>query len=307
MSAADKVWVEVEGVGMSLSNLGKNLYPAFTKGEVIDYYVRVAPAMLPHVAGRAATRTRYPDGVEGPSFFEKNAPSHTPEWVRTVRLRSPGSTMGRETVEYVVIDDLPTLVWCANLAALELHVPQWRIGDADDSIEVGDADLLVFDLDPGSPATVVECCRVAVLLREALAADGLEAFPKTSGRKGLQLYVPVTETPGSRTSAYAKRLAQVLERDHPELVVSRMAKRERPGKVFVDWSQNNAFKTTVAPYSLRAAPEPTVSTPVGWDEVAGCTSAEDMRFTATDVLDRVADGGDLLAALLEEHRPIPDA
>lgn len=304
MSApADKVWVEVDGVGMSLSNLGKNLYPGFTKGEVIDYYVRVAPVLLPHLAGRAATRTRYPDGVEGQSFFEKNAPAHTPGWVRTARVRSPGSTMGRETVDYVVVDDLPTLVWCANLAALELHVPQWRVGEG---AEVRDADLLVFDLDPGAPATLVECCRVGLLLREALAADGLAAYPKTSGKKGLQLYVPVEPTPDARTSAYAKRLAQLLERAQPGLVVSRMAKRERKGRVFVDWSQNNAFKTTVAPYSLRATAEPAVSTPLDWAEVEACTAPDRLRFTAPEVLDRVSRDGDLFAALLGDRGPVPD-
>lgn len=296
----DKVWVEVDGTGLSLTNLGKNLYPGgFTKGEVIDYYVRIAPVMLPHLAGRAATRTRYPDGVDGESFFEKNAPSHTPSWVRIARVHSPGSTRGRETVDYVVIDDLRTLVWCANLAALELHVPQWRVG------ALHEADLMVFDLDPGAPATLVECCEVAQMLRAELTAAGLECFPKTSGRKGLQLYVPITPTSDARTSAYARRLAQRLERAHPRLVVSRMAKRERRGKIFIDWSQNNAHKTTIAPYSLRAEHEPTVSTPVRWSEVERCREPDDLRFTAPVVLDRVERDGDLFGGLLGDRRPLP--
>ena len=293
-----KTRVEVDGTKLTLSNLDKVLYPehGFTKGEVIDYYARVAPALLPHLQGRPATRKRYPDGVGGQSFFEKNAPSHTPGWVRTVELPTPGGS--RESLDFVVIDDLPTLVWTANLAALELHVPQWRTGPRGGA---HDPDLMVFDLDPGPPAGMDDVRKVAVLLHELLDRDGLESFPKTSGRKGLHLYVPIEETSDERTSAYAKEAAQRLEKDHKDLVVSRMEKRLRKGKVFVDWSQNNRHKTTVAPYSLRAADEPYVSAPLTWEEVEG---DDDLRFMADDVLDRVERHGDLLAPLLETRQKL---
>ena len=251
-----------------------------------------------HLADRPATRKRYPDGVAGGSFFEKNAPSHTPDWVRTVRLPTPGSTKDRDEIDYVVVRDLPTLVWLANLAALELHVPQWTVGPRG---AVRGVDLLVLDLDPGEPATVVECTRVALLLRQALAEDGLDAYAKTSGSKGLQVYVPVVTVPWERTHAYAKQLAERLERSDPDLVVSRMTKTLRPGKVLIDWSQNNGAKTTVAPYSLRARALPSVSTPVSWDEVGACRRPEDLRFLAGDVLARVEEDGDLLAPLLASN------
>jgi bifunctional non-homologous end joining protein LigD len=292
-----KIWVDVEGRRLSLSNLDKVLYPkhGFAKGEVIDYYSRIAPVLIPHVTGRPATRKRFPDGVDAQSFFEKNAPSHTPDWIRIANLATPGGR--HESLNFVVVDDLPTLVWCANMAALELHVPQWRIG-ADNSPR--EADLLVYDLDPGPPATYVEACRVACLLRDLLDADGLVAYPKTSGKKGLHLYVPIEETPPERTSAYAKAAAERLAAEHRDLVVSRMDKRLRRGKVFVDWSQNNGAKTTVAPYSMRAADEPSVSTPVTWDEVEN-TDAPPL-FEPGDVLARVEREGDLLAPLLAEDR-----
>ncbi len=297
-----KVRVAVGARELTLSNLAKVLYPeaGFTKAQVIDYYTQVAPVLLPHLADRALTVKRYPDGVARHFFFEKNRPSHTPPWVRTERLPAPGSTKNRETIDYVVVDDLPTLVWLANLAALELHVPQWTVGRDGDA---RGADLLVFDLDPGEPATVVECCHVAGLVRELLNADGLDAFAKTSGNKGLQLYVPIAEAAPGRTSAYAKELAQRLEAAQPDLVVHRMTKALRPGKVLVDWSQNNPAKTTVAAYSLRARETPTVSTPISWDEVGGCRESSDLRFTSADVLERVARDGDLLAPLLARSRP----
>lgn len=287
----------MDGRTLVLSNLDKVLYPeaGVTKGDVLAYYAEVAPALLPHVSDRPVSLVRFPDGVGHPSFFAKNAPAHRPAWVRTVRLPAPGSSKGRDEIDYVVVADRPTLVWVANLAGLELHVPQWTV---DRHGAPRDADLVVFDLDPGPPATIVECCRVALLLREELAADGLAAVAKTSGSKGLQLYVPVTPVPSAAASAYAKGLAQRLERAHPDLVVSRMAKDLRPGKVLVDWSQNNAAKTTVAPYSLRGRPRPTVSTPVTWAEVEGCRRPEDLRFEAADVLARVARDGDLHADLL---------
>ena len=247
--------VTVEGRRLRLSNLDKVLYPevGFSKGEVIDYYTRVAPVLLPHLAGRALTVKRYPNGVDSQFFFEKNAPRGTPDWVRTARLPAPGSTMGRDEIDYVVVEDLPTLVWLANLAALELHTPQWKIGPRG---AARGADQLVLDLDPGPPATVVECCTVALLLRDLLVADGLTPVAKTSGNKGLQVYAAVRETPAQRTSDYARGLAQRLEQERGDLVVSRMTKSLRPGKVLVDWSQNNAAKTTVT-CSRRCSPSAT--------------------------------------------------
>lgn len=280
----DKVLVEVEGRQLALTNLDKPLYPdGFTKGQLIDYYTRVSPVLLPHLRDRALTRVRCPDGVDGERFFEKNTPRGTPEWVRTHRLNG---------VEYVVADDLPTLVWLANLAAVELHTHQWRIG-------ADGPDQLVVDLDPGPPATVVECARVALLVREHLASLGLEPVAKTSGSKGLQV---CAAAPVADTSAFAKVLAEGLERSHGDLVVSRMAKAVRPGKVLVDWSQNNPAKTTVTAYSLRARPRPTVSTPVTWEEVEACREPEALAFTSDEVLERVARHGDLFAPLIA---PLP--
>ena len=298
-----RIVVDVQGRQLALTNLEKVLYPevGFTKGQVLDYYTRIAPLLLPHLAGRALTRKRYPDGVDGMVFFEKNAPRGTPDWVRTVVLPSPGSSKGRETIEYVVVDGLPALVWTANLAALELHTHLWRVAPRRRAgVPVAAApDLVVFDLDPGEPATIVECCEVALLLRDALRADGLEPLAKTSGSKGLQLYARAgTLVDSAATSAYAKGLAQRFEKSHPDLVVHRMGKALRPGKVLVDWSQNSAAKTTVSVYSLRARPRPTVSTPVTWDEVAGCRAPEDLVFTSDDVLARTAAHGDLFAPLL---------
>ncbi|WP_182907740.1 non-homologous end-joining DNA ligase [Microbispora sp. H13382] len=289
----EKVRVKVEGRLLVLTNLDKVLYPdtTFTKAEVIDYYTRIAPVLLPHLKGRPLTVKRYPNGVEGQFFFEKNAPEHTPDWVRTVTLPAPGSTKNREEIDFAVVEDLPTLVYYANLAALEIHVPMWRV--AKDG-EPQPPDTLVFDLDPGAPATIVDCCRVAVLLRQALADDGLDCFPKTSGQKGMQLYVPWDRGPG--TSDYAKALARRMQAEH-SFVTSVMAKKERPGKVFIDWSQNNPAKTTVAPYSLRAARRPTVSAPLLWEEVEACDSPDQLVFTAPDVLERVAEHGDLFVPL----------
>ncbi|MFI9594066.1 non-homologous end-joining DNA ligase [Nonomuraea sp. NPDC052265] len=285
-----KVPVRVDGRELTLSNLDKVLYPeiGFTKAEVIDYYSRVAPVLLPHLAGRPLTVKRYPNGVTGQFFFEKNAPDHTPDWVRKVNLPAPGSTKNRESIDFAVVEDLPTLAYYANLAALELHVPQWRVDEDGAALP---PDTLVFDLDPGAPATIVECCRVALVLREALKDEGLTARPKTSGNKGMQLYADwdCREEP----SAYARRLAQALEKKHPEEVVSVMAKKARPGKVFIDWSQNNPAKTTVAPYSLRARERPTVSTPLLWEEVEDCEHPDDLVFIAPDVLARVEKHGDL--------------
>ncbi len=290
-SSAQKVSVQVDGHKLELSNLDKVLYPAagFTKAQVVDYYQQIAPVLLPHIADRPVTIKRYPDGVDGKFFFQKNAPAH-PDWVPTARIPSPGSTKAREEVEYILGGDLATLIWAANLAALELHVPMWRYP------EIGNPDLMVFDLDPGAPATIVECCEVALLLRPLLQDRGLEPVAKTSGRKGLQVYAAVSGVTSDEMSDLAKELAEQLEQGHPELVVSRMTRALRPRKVLVDWSQNNAAKTTVAPYSLRATDEPTVSTPVTWDEVESCRDADDLRFTGDDVVERVKQSGDLFAA-----------
>ena len=294
----EKVLVEVDGHRLTLSNLGKVLYPdtGFAKGEVIDYYSRIAPVLLPHLAHRPLTVKRYPNGVEAQFFFEKNAPRGTPSWVRTLTLPAPGSTKNRDTIDYVVVEQLPTLVWLANLAALELHVPQWHVPKRARNPRT---DTLVFDLDPGPPATIAECCEVALALRELLEADGFAPVPKTSGSKGMQVSAPIEVDDPERPSAYAHLLARRLEKELPKLVVSRMAKELRPRKVFVDWSQNNPAKTTVAPYSLRARPAPTVSTPLTWDEVAAGGS---ISFTAGEVLERVEQFGDLWAGILDDGR-----
>jgi bifunctional non-homologous end joining protein LigD len=300
--AGDRFAVQIDGRDLELSNLDKLMYPAaaFTKGEVIDYYTRVAPALLPHLTGRAVTRIRYPNGVDGAHFFEKNAPAGTPDWVRLETLPVPGSTKARETIDFVVVDDLPTLVWLANLAALELHTPQWRIG--------ADPDLMVVDLDPGAPAGLRECCAVAVLMRDRLAADGVVAYPKTSGKKGMQLCCPISGTQDAEAvSAYAKTVAEELSARVPRSITAKMAKAVRPGKVFIDWSQNNAAKTTVAPYSLRAQETPTASTPLTWDEVEAVATgdAPARQYPAGEVLDRVAAHGDLLAGLLTPGPALP--
>jgi len=283
MSGSDRVDVRVDGRTLTLTNLDKPMYPDFTKGEVIDYYTRIAPVLLPHLRDRPLTRIRFPDGVGALRFFEKNAPRGTPEWVRTERIETPGGK--QEALDFVVVDDLPTLVWCANLASLELHVPQWRIGTG--------IDLLVFDLDPGPPATFTEACVVGLLLRELLAADGLSAYPKSSGKKGLHLYAPVD---GLDTSAYAERAARRLEEEYGRLVTARMERKLRTGKVFVDWSQNSPSKTTVAPYSLRATERPSVATPLTWEEVE---AGRAVRFGPREVLERVREHGDLLSPLLD--------
>jgi bifunctional non-homologous end joining protein LigD len=288
---ADEASVVVEGRTLRLTNLGKPLYPdGFTKGEVVDYYSRIAPVLLPHLRGRPATFVRFPNGTDGMSFFEKNASRGRPDWVRTVRLPAPGSSKDRGEIDYALVEDLPTLVWAANLAALELHVPQWRVGPRGG---VHPPDLVVVDLDPGPPATIVECCQVALRVRDRL---GPGAVAKTSGSKGLQLYAR-WEGGDPREAMHA--LARELEAAEPELVVSRMTKSLRGGKVLFDWSQNNTAKTTVAPYSLRGRPRPTVSTPVTWEEVEACADPADLVFTAPDVLARVARHGDLFAGLAE--------
>jgi bifunctional non-homologous end joining protein LigD len=294
----DRITVRVAGRTLELSNLDKVLYPAagFTKGEIIDYYTRISEVLLPHLADRALTRIRFPNGVGEASFFEKNAPAGTPGWVRLENLPVPGSAKDRETIDFVVADDLPTLVWLANLAALELHVPQWKVGSHG-------PDLLVVDLDPGPPAGLPECCEVALLIRDRLAGDGLTAYPKTSGRKGMQLYCPVAGSQSAEeVSHYTRRIAAELARQRPGQITAQMAKRLRPGKVFIDWSQNAAAKTTVAPYSLRAEPVPSVSTPLTWAEVE---KGRVGRFTPAQALARVDEHGDLLADLLDPGPEVP--
>jgi bifunctional non-homologous end joining protein LigD len=290
-----KVAVDVEGRRLVLSNLDKVLYPeaGFTKGQILDYYTRIAPFLLPHLHGRPLTRKRYPNGVDAAFFFEKNVPRGLPEWVRTARLPSPGSTKDRDEIDFMIVDELATLVYVANLASLELHTPMWQVGPRG---AAKPPDMLVIDLDPGPPATIVECCRVAELVREASDRDW---YPKTSGSKGMQLYAKAGKGRSSgSTSDEIRGLAEQLEKKHPDLVVSRMTKTLRPGKVFIDWSQNNPAKTTISVYSLRARPRPTVSTPISWDEVAGCTKAEQLVFEASDVLERTAADGDLFAPVL---------
>jgi bifunctional non-homologous end joining protein LigD len=299
VSPDTKVAVQVDGRTLTLTNLAKVLYPqtGFTKAEVLDYYQRVAPFLLPHIAGRPLTLKRYPEGVDGQAFFQKHVTAHRPDWIRTAVVSSESSRAQRSQargteVTYLVVDDLPALIWAANLAGLELHTPMWRMPD------VREPDLMVFDLDPGEPADIVDCCRVALALRPLLQADGLAPLAKTSGGKGLQLYAPVSGLTSAQASDQSKNYAERAERDHPGQVVSRMTRVLRPGKVLIDWSQNNGSKTTVAPYSLRARAHPTVSTPVTWDEVAACRTRQDMFFTAEAVLDRVARHGDLFAPLL---------
>ncbi len=299
---AEKVTVDIEGQRLALTNLSKVLYPetGFTKGEVLDYYASVADVLLPHLADRPLTRKRWPNGTSAESFFEKNTPRGTPEFVRTVFLAEHGD----EGVEYVIADSLPTLVWLANLAALELHVPQWKVNPAGTPLA---ADLVVFDLDPGPPADIIDCCNVALALQQLLAADGLTAFPKTSGNKGAQLYVPVEPTDSKDTSAYAKRLAEQLEQALPDLVVASMDKSLRESKVFIDWSQNSAAKTTIAPYSLRGISRPTVSAPLTWEEIGDARTAADLLFVTADLPERLASHGDLLAEMSDFAAPVPQS
>ncbi|MER5930106.1 non-homologous end-joining DNA ligase [Streptomyces sp. NPDC002054] len=286
----------VEGRRLALSNLDKVLYPetGFTKGEVLHYYATVAGSLLAHIHNRPVSFLRYPDGPEGQLFFTKNPPPGTPAWVKTVRV--PRSE--DQNAEQVIISDLPSLVWAANLV-VEFHTHQWPADSP------GIADRLVLDLDPGPPATVVECCAAALWLRDRLTADGLHAYAKTSGSKGLHLAVPLEPTPSEQVSAYAKQLAQEAENELPALVVHRMAKALRPGKVFVDHSQNAAAKTTAAPYTLRARSRPTVSAPVSWPEVEACTRPEDLVFLADDIPPRLARDGDLFGPLADPDRARP--
>ncbi len=299
MSPETQTVTVVEGRRLTLTNLDKVLYPdaGFTKADVVNYYLRVAPVLLPHLAGRPVTFVRYPEGVDGGSFFEKRVPRGAPDWVRAIDVPHSSGARG-PAIHAPAIEDLPSLVWAANLAALELHVPLWRSTRPG---EYGRFDQMVFDLDPGPPATIVECCTVAGILVDVLAERGLTTVrPKTSGKKGLQLYAPLDPArPWEAVREEAMDIANAAERDHHDLVVAKMRKDLRPGKVFIDWSQNVPAKTTVASYSLRAQPQPTVSAPVTMEEVAACAAGGDpaaLRFGPTAVLARVERLGDLFAS-----------
>jgi len=294
---AARVEVDVQGHRLSLSNLDKVLYPAmgFTKGQVIDYYTRIAPAVLPHLRDRPLTLKRYPNGVDAGHFYEKQAPSHRPGWVRAepIELRS-------KTIHFVVCDDLPTLVWLANLADLELH-PSLSLVD-----DINRPTVMAFDLDPGDGAGLAECCEVALLLREALSQLRLESFAKTSGSKGIQVYVPLNNEDvdyDHGTKPLSKALARHLEAQHPKLIVSQQRKDLRKGKVLIDWSQNDEHKTTVGVYSLRARERPTVSTPLAWEELE---QPEALVFEAADVLERFERDGDLFAPVAELRQELPE-
>jgi len=294
--------VDVGGKHLKLSNLDKVLYPeaGFTKGQVIDYYVRIAPVLLPHLQGRPLTMKRYPNGVNGMFFYEKNCPSHRPEWVKTARVWSEGN---KRWMDYCVFEDLATLVWAANLADLELHT-SLSLGK-----DVLRPNFLVFDLDPGPPANIVQCCQVGVWVRDIFASLKLQSFAKTSGSKGLQVYVPLNSAVTyDQTKSFAHELARTLERQHPQLVVSDMKKALRTGKVLVDWSQNDDHKTTVCVYSLRAKERPTASTPVKWEEVEHCLAKGDpslLVFEAGEVLERAKKYGDLFAPVLTLKQKMP--
>jgi bifunctional non-homologous end joining protein LigD len=294
--------VEIQGKRLELSNLEKVLYPeaGFTKGQVIDYYIRVAPVLLPHLRGRPLTMKRYPNGVTGQFFYEKNCPKHRPEWVQTASIWSEGN---KRYMDYCLVQDLPTLVWAANLADLELHT----------SLSMGKdilrPTMLVFDLDPGAPANIVQCCQVGLWVRQIFEHFGLRAFAKTSGSKGLQIYVPLnTAVTYDDTKSFARAVARHLEGEHSDLVVSDMKKSVRVGKIFVDWSQNDDHKTTICVYSLRAREKPTVSTPVAWEEVERALAKKDPKllvFEASETLKRAEEKGDLFEPVLKLKQRLP--
>lgn len=294
--------VDVEGRKLKLTNLDKILYPVagFAKGQVVDFYVRIAPVLVPHLAGRALTMKRYPEGVDHEYFFEKNAPMHRPDWVKTAPIWSESN---HRTIHFILANDLPTLLWIANLASIELH-PSLSL-----ATDIATPTMIVFDLDPGPPANIVQCAQVGLWVREIFDHFGLQSFPKTSGSKGLQIYIPLnTKTSYAQTKSFANAIARLLEQEHPELVVSDMKKAVRSNKVFVDWSQNDAHKTTISVYSLRAREHPTVSTPVTWAEVEQALKKKDagrLVFEARDVLARVAKMGDLFLPVQKLQQQLP--
>lgn len=298
----DEQLVSVDGHQFKLKRLDKVLYPeaGTTKAEVLDYYARIAPVLLPQLAGRPVTRIRWPDGVDSKPFFEKNTPSYAPSWLRTVKLPTPGSSRNRETLVFPVLEQTADLIWMANLAALELHVPQWTVGPRGG---VRNPTRLVIDLDPGPPAGLAECAEAAYLIKDRLTEDGLQAFPVTSGSKGLQLYAPLDGSQSADiVSGYAKRLAESLAKSHPKLMVSNMSKVLRDGKVLLDWSQNNPAKTTICPYSLRGRARPWVAAPRTWHELA---EPGLRQLDTAEVLRRVETEGDLAAGLLEGGARLP--
>ncbi len=294
--------VEVQGRKLKLTNLEKVLYPAagFTKGQVVDFYVRIAPVLVPHLTGRPLTMKRYPEGVDQEYFFEKNAPMHRPDWVKTAPVWSESN---HRTIHFILADDLSTLVWIANLASIELH-PSLSL-----AADIQTPTMIVFDLDPGPPANIVQCAQVGLWVREIFDHFGLQSIPKTSGSKGLQVYVPLNmKTSYEQTKSFAHAVARLLEQEHPELVVSDMKKAVRSNKVFVDWSQNDQHKTTISVYSLRAREHPTVSTPITWEEVERALKKKDaglLVFEAKDVLARVEKMGDLFEPVLKLKQKLP--
>jgi bifunctional non-homologous end joining protein LigD len=298
----EKAELVIEGKKLAVSNLNKVLYPkvGFTKGQVIDYYIRVAPVLLPHLRDRPLTMKRYPNGVDAEFFYEKNCPSHRPKWVKTAKVWSEGNN---RIMHYCLAQDLPTLVWAANLADLELHTSLAKKKD------VARPTVMVFDLDPGAPADIVQCCQVGLWLRDLLSEMKVKSFAKTSGSKGLQVYVPLnTAATFNQTKDLSRALAQHLEGQHPGLVTSNMSKALRKGKIFVDWSQNDEHKTTVCVYSLRAKEEPTVSTPITWDEIENCLKkkkADLLKFRCDRTLERVQKMGDLFHPVEEFKQKLP--
>ena len=300
--ARNSTTVDIQGRELTLSNLDKVLYPGagFTKGQLIDYYVRIAPALLPHLKDRPLTMKRYPEGVGGFFFYEKNCPTHRPEWVKTAKVWSYGNN---RWMDYCLVQDLPTLVWAANLADIELHTSLSK------GQKIEQPTMLVFDLDPGAPANIVQCCRVGLWVRDVFERLGLEAFPKTSGSKGLQVYIPLnTPVTYEDTKPFARELARQLENQHTDLVVSDMKKALRVGKVFVDWSQNDQYKTTVCVYSLRAKERPTASTPVTWKEVEAALKKEDpeaLVFDSDQAIARFEKMGDLFEPVMKLKQKLP--
>lgn len=298
MPNAKAVLTEVDGRTLKLTNLNKVLYPlvGFTKAQVVEYYAKVAGTLLPHVENRGVTFKRWPDGVTGESFFNKRCPDHRPDWMQT--CLGPGDRAGG--INYCSLNEIASVVWAANLAALEIHAPMARCTDIESPT------LLVFDLDPGEPATIIECAQVALLIRGVLESVGVDAWAKTSGSKGMQLYVPLnTPHTHQHASDFALAVAQLLEKQAPQKVTATMAKKERPNKIFIDWSQNSRHKTTIAPYSLRGNDRPTVSTPIDWAEVSDCADGEPLLFDAADVLERLDSFGDLFADTATREQVLP--
>ena len=298
MPAAIPVRTEIAGRALKVTNLDKVLYPlvGFTKAQVIAYYVNVAPVMLAHIEDRGVTFKRWPDGITAEPFFNKRAPSHRPDWIGT--CIGPGDK--GKGIEYPMLSEVAALAWSANLAALEIHGPMARCG------EIDSPSILVFDLDPGDPATIIECCQVALSIRAVLETVGLEAFAKTSGSKGMQLYVPLNSPhTHQHASDFALAVAQLLEKQQPNAVTANMAKKQRTNKIFIDWSQNSRHKTTIAPYSLRGKDRPTVSTPISWDEVSDGADGEWLSFEATEVLERIEEFGDLFADVVTMEQALP--